>query len=111
MSHPWALVVYNRPWHTLQVLKSLGRHRPDPLYVFCDGPKSHHDERAVLAVRDIVTKHVTWTKPGVIARKDNFGLSRSVVAAVDYVLERHETVIVLEDDCVPGPHFFTFMTE
>ena len=109
MNHPYALVVYNRPEHTRRVIDSLGKFHPEPLYVFCDGPKSNQDEEDVLAVRDIVARYVTWTRPLTIEREDNFGLSRSVVAAVDYVLERHGTIILLEDDCVVGPYFSYFM--
>jgi hypothetical protein len=36
-------------------------------------------------------------------------LAASVTQAVDHVLRRHETVIVLEDDCVPGPYFVDYM--
>lgn len=106
MNHPWVLVVYNRPQHTAQVLQALARHRPEPLYVFCDGPVSYP---GVAAVRDTVRSHVTWTKPLMIEREDHYGLSRSIVAAADYVLERYESIILLEDDCVPGPHFSHFM--
>lgn len=109
MNHPWVLVVYNRPWHTLQVIESLSRSCPELLYIFCDGLKSHQDEHDVLAVRDIIAAHVTWTEPIIIEREENIGLARSVVSAVDYVLERHETIILLEDDCVVGPHFPYFM--
>lgn len=109
MNHPYALVVYNRPEHTRRVIESLSKFCPEPLYVFSDGPKSSQEEKDVLDVRDIVTKCVTWTKPKIIAREDNFGLARSVVTAVDYVLERHDTIILLEDDCVVGPYFSYFM--
>lgn len=109
MRHPYVLVVYNRPEHIRRVIESLSKFCPEPLYVFCDGPKSNQDERDVLAVRDIIARYITWTKPGVIERGDNFGLARSIVAAVDYVLERHDTIILLEDDCVVGPHFSYFM--
>jgi len=109
MSHPYALVVYNRPEHTRRVIESLRDHCPRPLYVFSDGPKSYQDEHDVLAVRDIIAAHVIWTEPIIIERGENIGLARSVVAAVDYVLGRHETIILLEDDCVVGPHFPHFV--
>ena len=113
MTHPLALVVYNRPGHTKRVIEALrSRFQPEPLYIFCDGPKSYQDKHNVLAVHDLVAACVTWTTPEILfLRGDNVGLRRSMVAAVDHVLNEHETVIVLEDDCLPGPHFFTFMTE
>ncbi len=109
MSHPYALVVYNRPEHTRQVIESLKDHRPEPFYVFSDGPKLPQDGPSVSAVREVVRSHVTWTKPLMIERGDNFGLARSVVAAADYVLRQHDTIVLLEDDCVVGPQFPHFV--
>lgn len=109
INHPYTLVVYNRPEHTKRVIESLSKFRPEPLYVFCDGPKSHRDVHDVEAVWDIVVGRATWTKPVLIAREKNLGLARSVIAAVDYVLERHETIILLEDDCVIGTYFPYFV--
>lgn len=112
MTHPLALVVYNRPRHTSRVIEALRELRPSPLYVFSDGPRTRQDAHDVMAVRDIVAARITWTTLEILfQRGDNIGLRRSLVAAVDHVLSEHETVIVLEDDCVPGPHFFTFMDE
>jgi len=109
VNHPYTLVVYNRPWHTLQVIESLSKFCPEPLYIFCDGPKSYQDAHDVEAVRDIVAGHVTWTKPVLVEREKNLGLAQSVVAAVDHVLGQHETIVLLEDDCVVGAYFPYFM--
>ena len=108
MRHPTALVCYNRPQHLGQVLSALRQHEPEPLYVFCDGPKDETDTERVLAVRELV-KTIDWTEPWVRTRSYNVGLAASVTAAVDRVLSHHETVILLEDDCVPGPYFYEYM--
>lgn len=108
MKHPVALTVYNRPAHTLTVLDALRRQGVEPLYVFCDGPRDGADAVQVQEVRDTVSQ-VQWTEPVVVMQEENVGLARSIVSAVDYVLERHETVIVLEDDCLPLPGFLPFM--
>ena len=108
MKHPTALVCYNRPQHLGQVLSALRQHEPEPLYVFCDGPKDEADTKRVLAVRELI-KAIDWTEPWVRTRSYNVGLAASVTAAVDRVLSHHETVILLEDDCVPGPYFYEYM--
>jgi len=107
-NNPVALVAYNRPQHVKQVLLSLWQDRVEPLYVFIDGPKDQTDEQKVQEVRRVVTG-ITWTTPHVVAHSTNQGLAASVLGAVDYMLDRHETMILLEDDCVPGPHFFNYM--
>jgi len=105
---PVALVCYNRPWHTVQVVKALMEHDVRNLYVFCDGPRTAADAEAVERVRQIV-RAIRWTQPRVVFREGNQGLARSVVGAVDAVLAEHECLILLEDDCVPKRHFFEFM--
>lgn len=108
--HPIVLTVYNRPLHTARVLAALWEHRVEPLYIFCDGPKGSNDVGAVREVRQRVA-NIRWTVPTVIAQRENMGLSHSIVAAVDFVLGRHDSMILLEDDCIPGPYFFDYMFE
>ena len=108
MRHPTALVCYNRPQHLRQVLSALRQHEPEPLYIFCDGPKDEADTERVLAVRRLVTG-IDWTEPQVASHPCNVGLAASVTGAVDHVLAQHGTVILLEDDCVPGPYFYEYM--
>lgn len=104
-------MVHNRPRHTARVLDALRAHNIQSLYIFSDGAKTANDDAAVQEVRALMM-FIGWTVPEIIfLRGENLGLRHSLVAAVDHVLDRHGTVIVLEDDCVPGPHFFTFMTE
>jgi hypothetical protein len=107
---PVALVCYNRPAHLAQVLNALSQLDVGKLYVFSDGPKGDADRERVEAVRDLLFS-IRWTTPTAVMQPQIIGLARSVVGAVDYVLGRHETVVVLEDDCVPGPHFYGYMTE
>jgi len=111
MNHPVALVVYNRPSHTARVLAALRRTDVQLLYIFSDGAENSINRLAVQEVRRIIGT-IDWVTPEIVFLRDNnIGLRRSMMAAVDHVLAEHETVIVLEDDCVPGPHFFTFVTE
>lgn len=108
--HPLALIIYNRPDHLRRVLEALAPQKPEPLYIFSDGPKAG-DEEAVDAARAQISIALEWTAPILCWRKTNLGLGQSIVAAVDHVLARHDTVIVLEDDCEPGPHFMAWMNK
>ncbi len=112
MTHPLALVCYNRPNHLVQVLRALAEIKPEPLYIFSDGPKDDQEDiQRVKQVRMILLGGIKWTTPVIVTKLMNHGLAKSVVGAVDYILKDHETVIVLEDDCVPGPHFYQFMSD
>ena len=110
MTHPIALCAYNRPEHFKRVLSALEQIGVPSLYIFLDGTKTGVDSTATMGVRWLA-ENVTWTDPYIIRQKTNIGLARSIINAVDTVLDSRETVIVLEDDCVPGPHFCRFMDE
>jgi FkbM family methyltransferase len=106
---PVVLMCYNRPWHTAQVLKALLEHNIQNLYIFSDAPKTEQDVDNVLTTRKLFDA-VKWTKPEIIYRNTNHGLAKSIVSAADYVFEKHDRLILLEDDCVPEKYFFDFIT-
>lgn len=107
-SHPVILTVYNRPEHTGRVLRTLRAARVEPLYVFSDGAKDAGDAERVRAVRQLI-RGIDWTEPRLHFRETNLGLGRSIIQAVDTVLASHDTMMLLEDDCIPYPAFFDFM--
>ncbi len=112
MNHPLALIAYNRPEHFREVLQALRPMAPEPTYVFSDGPKDFRDNGSVSIVRAMLSSsQLDWTRVVEIWQPVNVGLTENILSAVDMVLNEHETVILLEDDCVPGPHFMAFMGE
>ena len=107
---PVVLTCYNRPRHTAQVLKALEQSDIGELYIFSDAPRSEKDVAAVFQTRGLL-EDITWTRPTIVCREANLGLAKSIVSAVNYVFEKHDWMILLEDDCVPGPFFFDFMAK
>ena len=105
---PVILITYKRPWHTAQVLTALKEHRIQNLYVFSDAPKTPDDEQGVYQTRKLI-EAIDWTTPQVIYQKQNLGLAKSIVGAVNMVFEKHDRLILLEDDCVPLQYFFDFI--
>jgi GT2 family glycosyltransferase len=103
-----ALFVYNRPRHTERVLEGLRKNNINKLYVFCDGKKGNEDSKNVEDVRQIV-ESVNWCEVEIIKSDYNRGLANSIIAGIEYIFQKHETVIVLEDDCIPDINFVKFM--
>lgn len=103
-----ALFTYNRPEHTQKVLEGLKSNKIEKLYVFIDGIKYKEHELNVNKVKEIISK-IDWCEKEIIVSKNNKGLANSIIQGVNYILEKHERVIVLEDDCVPTSDFFEFM--
>ena len=100
--------VYHRPAHTERVLAGLKQNQINKLYVFSDGPKDQADFPAVKEVRQLIDA-IDWCQTEVIKSKGNKGLVNSIVEGINYVLARHERIIVVEDDCVPTPGFIAFI--
>jgi putative methyltransferase (TIGR04325 family) len=117
MPAPIALFVYNRPWHTLQTLQALAKNalaKDAILYVFADGAKTDatpEQLKKITETRAIIRKQV-WAKQVHIFEKDtNAGLANSIIAGVNQVLEKHDTIIVLEDDILVSPYFLQYMND
>jgi putative methyltransferase (TIGR04325 family) len=117
MLAPIALFVYNRPWHTLQTLGALKNNvlaKDSILYIFADGAKPNATEADLKNIADIklIIKKEKWAKEVLIFEKNiNIGLANSIISGVNFVLETHGNVIVLEDDILVSPFFLQYMND
>lgn len=110
ISTPVAYIVFNRPQHTEQSFAALRNQRVPRLFIIADGPRPGHptDAQRCAEVRAIV-EQVDW--PCEVHRhytNSNLGLKQRVSSGLDWVFSEVERAIVLEDDCVAHPDFFTF---
>lgn len=115
MEHsPVIVFTYNRADTTQKVIESLANNKEaadTELYIFSDAPKNEGQTEAVNAVRAVIDsidrsqfKRVTTTY-----QTENKGLAGSIIDGVTEVLQTHNSVIVLEDDCVVSPYFLNYM--
>lgn len=105
---PVLLINFNRPSLSRSLINSLRPLRPSSVYFFVDGPRQNSDEHLVLEVQSLASE-IDWecnlnTKFAPV----NHGCKGGVITAIDWVFESHDTVIVLEDDCMPHPDFLGF---
>lgn len=105
-----AYFVFNRPQHTRKSFERIRNQRPERLFVIADGPRREHPEDQGLCeeVRSLV-EDVDWVCE--VQRDyadENLGLKERVVSGLDWVFSQVDRAIVLEDDCVAHPDFFTF---
>ncbi|GEM_PF-797276 len=103
-----ALFVYTRPEHTKKVLESVKRNGFEKIYIFQDGLKNEKDREPWEAVSELI-KSVDFTETEIHISQTNKGLANSIVSGMDYVFERHETAIALEDDVVLADDYKHFM--
>ncbi|WP_166424736.1 sugar transferase [Paraglaciecola sp. 20A4] len=113
---PIALFVHARLEHTKKTINSLKANslaKESRIYIFCDSHRIgvSNDIEAVDSVRNLISKVGGFHTVKVIYREYNYGLKRNIVEGLDYVLKKHDKVIVLEDDCEAAPNFLAFMNE
>ena len=108
-----ALFIFRRPQTTARVLDAILAARPAKLLVVADGarrdkPGEHElclQTRAVIDRARAVCEVVTNFAP------ENLGLRRRMSSGLDWVFEQTDRAIIVEDDCLPEPTFFTFCDE
>ena len=111
---PIVMFVYNRADHFTQRHLQLLGHRFRRADRFSDrfepGRFSGHEPAVFRPFRG-------FSRPGrhdfldmiIIESPENKGLAKSVISGVTKVINKHGSVIVVEDDCVPSPYFLNFM--
>jgi hypothetical protein len=104
---PVALFAYRRHRQLRRTLECLQATGVEQLYVFTDGPEDSAAQADVAKVRELIGS-VDWTRPVMIARSENLGLSASIRSGLDWLFERHERVIVIEDDIFVAPEFYDY---
>ena len=109
------LFVYNRSHHTNKVLKSLSECKNFEkfrLYIFSDNFKASkkNDKFEVNLVRNKILEFKKKNKNIFIKfSKINLGLYKNLTTGISYVLTKHSSIIVLEDDLVLDKNFLYFM--
>jgi len=113
--YPIILFVYNRPWHTEQVLQALQKNEladQSHLIIYADGAKSNatdEQKQQIEEVREVVQKE-QWCKTVEYRfTEQNLGCRNSIIAGITEVLKEYEAAIILEDDIVTSPYFLRFM--
>lgn len=107
---PLAFITFNRPEKAQLVFDQIRQQKPEILFVISDGPRVGNlaDAQLVLQSRKI-TEHIDW--PCQVTRlysETNLGCRNRIVSALDHVFTMVENAIILEDDCLPHAHFFSF---
>jgi hypothetical protein len=107
---PVALFVFNRPQLTAQVFERVRVARPSRLLVVADGPRPARPEDIPLceATRKIVTAPDWPCELLTNFAAENLGARRRISSGLDWVFDLCPEAIILEDDCVPCPSFFSF---
>jgi hypothetical protein len=111
---PIAIFAYNRPIHLQKLLTSLLKNdevKDSEVSIFVDGHKSDEDAILVKEVLEVVSKFNSEIDIKLHKSEINKGLSASILGGIDYVLENHDSIIVLEDDLQLSKLFLKFCND
>ena len=111
---PILLFTYKRLDTLIQSVKALQQNilaKDSDLYVFSDAAKNASDTEAVNDVRNFLQTIDGFKEINIICREKNLGLATSIISGTSMVLEKYESVIVMEDDLITTPNFLSFMNQ
>lgn len=114
MTTPILIITFNRPEHVRRVLTEVRKQQPTHLFIAQDGPRVDKldDEAKIQAVRDVIKEMVDWPcNLFTHFSEHNLGCGRGPYEAMSWFFSNVEKGIILEDDIVPHPLFFTYMSE
>lgn len=104
------LVIFNRPDTTQKVFDAIRYAQPSRLYIAADAPRPgiKSDEESCRLAR-AVTDNIDWyCEVKRLYQTKNLGCSFGPRAAFSWFFSHEPEGIILEDDCVPHPDFFSF---
>jgi hypothetical protein len=113
MQTPVALIIFNRPNPTRRLFERIAQIKPRQLFIIADGPRPDHPEdRNKCAETRAVVETIDWECD---VRKNfsskNLGVGRRPASGISWVFDQVDRAIILEDDCLPHPTFFSYCAE
>jgi hypothetical protein len=106
------IIGFNRPHLLADLFDHLREIRPPRVYVSIDGPREGHptDSASVSACHRLV-ESIDWcTDVHTRFPESNLGCGFAVSSAIEWFLSHEERGIVLEDDVLPNPTFYSYCT-
>ncbi|NOT77557.1 MAG: nucleotide-diphospho-sugar transferase [Bacteriovoracaceae bacterium] len=110
---PILFLIFNRDDTAQAVFNEIKKQSPKYLYVAADGPRVHKAGEAENCRRTrAIIDQVDWDcEVKTLFRESNLGCGRAVSEAITWFFNNVEKGIILEDDCLPDPSFFSYMEE
>lgn len=113
MKTPVAFIIFKRPDTTERVFDVIRQVKPSKLLVIADGSRvDRPTEAEKCANTRAIIERVDWDCEVLKNYSEtNLGCAKRVSSGLDWVFDKVEEAIILEDDCVPHPTFFRFCEE
>jgi hypothetical protein len=111
MSTPVLLIIFKRPDLTKKVLTALSIVKPKTLLVAADGPRFPEEAEKCSQAKKLI-ETIDWDCDlHTNYSSENLGCGVRIYTAIDWAFSKFEELIILEDDCIPVPSFFSFCSK
>lgn len=113
LNTPVILIIFKRVDATQKIFNIIREAKPKKLLVIADGPRLDRDgeQEKCKQTREIIDK-VDWDCKVYRCFSDvNLGCGIRISTGLSWAFQQVEEAIILEDDCIPHPTFFTFCQE
>ena len=106
---PVVFITYIRLDTTKQVFEQIRAVKPTKLYHISDAANDEEKQSRVEAVREFVRNGIDWECELVTNYAEkNMGSKNRINSGLNWVFEREDRAVILEDDVVPSQSFFSF---
>lgn len=106
---PIAFCIFNRPLHAQKVFESIRSAQPRELFVIADGPREIAGEAELVRLSRAVINQVDWDcEVTTNFSEQNLGCKNRMATGLNWAFAQAKELIILEDDCLPNPTFFTY---
>ena len=113
VTEPILVIAFNRPDHLRILIDRLRELQPKKIYFAVDGPRKENDTDAdtVGQCKDLAHS-IDWDCEVLTNfQESNLGCGLGVSTAITWFFGNEERGIILEDDIIPDPSFFSFCAE
>lgn len=112
MITPVLILFFNRRETVLTLIENLSKVKPGKLYLSSDGGRNIEEKNRVEKIRTEVLNAITWQcDVHTNFNTHNLGCKLAVDNAVQWFFSQVNEGVVLEDDCIPSPAFFDYVTK
>lgn len=111
---PVLICTYTRLSHLKQTIESLSKNSCaifTDLYIASDYPYDESHHCLVEEIRSYIKTIGGFNSVNIILRDRNFGANANYYDAIDYIFERYDRIIIMEDDIVTGYYFLEFIND
>jgi len=113
-SIPVLFIFFNRKEIALESFEKIKKAKPQKLYLASDGHREDKmgEAEKVLEIRNAILQEIDWDCDiQTLFHETNLGCANAVLTAINWLFEKEENGIILEDDCVVQDSFFPFIEE